>query len=72
MNNYEELVGIKTHFENSTEADLHNYLYSFETKWVHSGNKNVNNLVNKALDNFGNTCHKKKNNPYYLKQYFLF
>jgi len=53
MNNHEELVGIKTHFENSTEADLHSYLFSFETKWVQVGNKNVINLVNKALENFG-------------------
>ena len=53
MNNYEELVGIKTRFENSTEAELHSYLYSFENKWIQNGNKNINNLINRALDNFG-------------------
>ena len=29
MNNYEDIVGIKTRFENSTEPELISYLYSF-------------------------------------------
>ena len=53
MNNYEELVGIKTRFENSTEADLFTYLYSFENKWVLKNNKNINTIITKSLDNFG-------------------
>ena len=53
MDNYEELVGIKTRFENSTESELHSYLYSFENKWIQSGNKNINNLINRSLENFG-------------------
>lgn len=53
MNNYEELVGIKTRFENSTETELRNFLYSFETKWIQPGNKNLINYVTKALENFG-------------------
>jgi hypothetical protein len=53
MNNYEELVGIKTRFENSTETELNSYLYSFENKWIQNGNKNINNIVNRALENFG-------------------
>jgi hypothetical protein len=53
MNNYEELVGIKTRFENTTEAELRSFLYSFESKWVQQGNKNVISYVTKALQNFG-------------------
>jgi hypothetical protein len=55
MNNYEELVGIKTRFENSTETELRSFLYSFETKWIQPGNKNLINYVTKALENFGLT-----------------
>ena len=53
MNDYEEIVGIKTRFENSTEAELFTYLYSFQTKWVLSGNKSVTALIEKAIHNFG-------------------
>lgn len=55
MNNFEELVGVKTRFENSSESDLHKYLYSFQSKWILNNNKNINNLVNVALENFGLT-----------------
>ena len=57
MNNYEEIVGIKTRFENSTEAELKSYLYSFNVKWILSGNTNVNVLINKAIENFGLPDH---------------
>jgi hypothetical protein len=53
MNNHEELVGIKTRFENSTSAELFEYLYSFRNKWVISENKNISFLINKAIENFG-------------------
>jgi len=53
MNNYEELVGIKTRFENSTETELRSFLYSFQTKWIQPDNKNVVNYVTKAIENFG-------------------
>jgi hypothetical protein len=55
MNNYEELVGVKTRFENSSETELRNFLYSFETKWIQPGNKNVVNYVTRAIENFGLT-----------------
>ena len=57
MNNYEEIVGIKTRFENSTEAELKSYLYSFNVKWILPGNTNVNVLINKAIENFGLSEH---------------
>ena len=53
MNNYEELVGVKTRFENSSETELNSYLYSFQTKWILNNNKNITLFVNKAIDNFG-------------------
>ena len=53
MNNYEEIVGSKTRFENSSEAELNSYLYSFHTKWVLENNKSVNHFINRAIDNFG-------------------
>ena len=51
MNNYEEIVGIKTRFDNSSEAELNSYLYSFQTKWLFQGN--LCSFVSKAIDNFG-------------------
>ena len=82
MNNYEELVGIKTRFENSTEEELNTYLHSFETKWVLYNNRNINTIVSKALENFGlqesftydelNTNYKKcLYNIIYLQQCIL-
>ena len=53
MNNYEEIVGIKTRYEHSTETELFSYLYSFQNKWVHSGNKSVTSFIDKATENFG-------------------
>jgi len=53
MNDYEEIVGIKTRFENSSESELYSYLYSFQNKWVLPGNKSVTALIEKALHNFG-------------------
>ena len=53
MNNYEEIVGSKTRFENSSEAELNSYLYSFHTKWVLENNKSVTHFINKAIENFG-------------------
>lgn len=70
MNNYEEIVGIKTRFENSTETELFSYLYSFQNKWVLSGNKSINTFVEKAIENFGLTSEKftyEELNTNYLK-----
>ena len=53
MNNYEEIVGIKTRFENSSEEELTDYLYSFSNKWVLNNNKNITTFINKACENFG-------------------
>ena len=53
MNNYEEIIGVKTRFENSTESDLYSYLHSFQSKWVLNNNKNINKIVTNAIDNFG-------------------
>jgi len=53
MNNYEELVGSKTRFENSSIIELNSYLYSFQNKWVLENNKNICTIVNKAIENFG-------------------
>lgn len=53
MNNYEEIVGIKTRFENSTETDLINYLNSFYNKWVFNNNKSIQTFIKKACQNFG-------------------
>jgi len=55
MNNYEEIVGIKTRFENSTEEELTTYLYSFSNKWILNNNKSITAFVNQALNNFGLT-----------------
>ena len=52
MNSQEELVAIKTRFGNSSESELFSYLQSFQNKWVLTGNKNINNLVNNAIANF--------------------
>ena len=67
MNNYEELVGIKTRFENSSELELRNFLYSFETKWIQPGNKNVASYISRALENFGlseSYTYEELNNNY--------
>ena len=53
MNNYEELVGLKTRYENSSIVELNSYLYSFQNKWVLENNKNICTIVNKAIENFG-------------------
>ena len=53
MNNYEEIVGIKSRYEHSTETELNSYLTSFTNKWVLSGNKNIITLINNAFVNFG-------------------
>ena len=53
MDTYEELVGVKTRFENSTEPELFRYLSSFENKWILHNNKNINTIVTKSLENFG-------------------
>jgi hypothetical protein len=53
MNDFDEIVGIKTRFENSTEQELFSYLYSFQNKWVLLNNKNITVLVEKAIENFG-------------------
>ena len=53
MNDFEEIVGIKTRFENSTESELFSYLYSFQNKWVLTGNKNITTFIEKAIHNFG-------------------
>ena len=53
MDTYEELVGVKTRFENSTETELFRYLSCFENKWILHNNKNINNIVTKAVENFG-------------------
>ncbi len=53
MNDYEEIVGIKTRFENSSESELYSYLYSFQNKWVLPGNKSITALIEKAIHNFG-------------------
>ena len=52
MSNQEEIVAIKTRFENSTESELFRYLQSFQNKWILSGNKNLPVLINKAIENF--------------------
>ena len=53
MDSYEELVGVKTRFENCSEADLFTYLYSFQTKWILENNKNVSLYITKAIENYG-------------------
>jgi hypothetical protein len=53
MNDYEEIVGIKTRFENSTESELFSYLHSFQNKWVRAGNKSIIALIENAINNFG-------------------
>jgi hypothetical protein len=79
MNNYEEIVGIKTRFENSSEEELTSYLYSFSNKWVLNNNKDITTFITKACENFGlsenftydelNTNYKKcLYNVVYLQQ----
>ena len=53
MNSQEEIIAIKTRFENSTESELFNYLQAFQSKWILSGNKNINKFIEKAFENFG-------------------
>jgi len=53
MNNYEEVVGIKTRYENSSESELFSYLYSFQSKWVLEGNKSIITFIERAMENFG-------------------
>ena len=53
MNNNEEIVGSKTHFENSTESELINYLASFSNKWVLKNNKSIEFFIKNAIKNFG-------------------
>uniref|UniRef100_A0A6C0B082 SF3 helicase domain-containing protein n=1 Tax=viral metagenome TaxID=1070528 RepID=A0A6C0B082_9ZZZZ len=53
MNNYEEIVGVKTRFENSTESELYSYLYSYQNKWVLPNNKSITTFIDKAIENFG-------------------
>jgi len=55
MNNYEEIVGIKTRFENSTEEELVTYLHSFSNKWILNNNKSITTFINQACNNFGLT-----------------
>ena len=79
MNNYEEIVGIKTRFENSTEDELVTYLYSFSNKWILNNNKSITTFINQVINNFGlsenftyeelNTNYKKcLYNVVYLQQ----
>jgi hypothetical protein len=51
MNNYEEIVGVKTRFENSSEAELSSYLYSFQNKWTFGNN--LSSFITKAIENYG-------------------
>jgi len=53
MNNYEEIVGIKTRFENSSETELIAYLHSFYNKWILSNNKSITTIIKKSCENFG-------------------
>jgi hypothetical protein len=53
MNNYEEIVGIKTRYEGSSEDELIGYLDSFKNKWILTGNKNICSFVDRACENFG-------------------
>ncbi len=55
MNNFEEVVGVKTYYENSTNTELETYLYSMKNKWVLENNKNPLTLISTAMDNFGLT-----------------
>uniref|UniRef100_A0A6C0I9N9 SF3 helicase domain-containing protein n=1 Tax=viral metagenome TaxID=1070528 RepID=A0A6C0I9N9_9ZZZZ len=79
MNNYEEIVGIKTRFENSTDHELVEYLHSFNNKWILNNNKDITFFIKRAIENFGlntnftyeelNTNYKKcLYNVVYLQQ----
>ena len=52
MDNHEELVGIKTRYENSTETELKDYIYAFQRKWVHTNNKDPVLITKRAMENF--------------------
>jgi len=82
MNNYEEIIGIKTRFENSTEEELVNYLQLFSKKWILTNNKSITSFIDQACINFGlspnftyeelNTNYKKcLYNVVYLQQSFI-
>jgi len=67
MSNEDELVGIKTRFENCSESDLNSYLYYFENKWIFKNNKNINVLISKAYENFNlneNFTYEQLNESY--------
>jgi hypothetical protein len=53
MDSIEDLVAIKTRYENCSQVELFNYLHLFENKWVLKNNKNISLYVEKALENFG-------------------
>jgi hypothetical protein len=55
--NYNEIVAVKSRFENSTEHELINYLGNTYNKWVISNNKNVGVLIENAIKNFDITPH---------------
>ena len=55
MDSIEDLVAIKTRYENCSQVELFNYLHLFENKWVFKNNKNINLYIQKALENFGLT-----------------
>ena len=67
MSTEDELVGVKTRFENCSESDLNSYLYYFENKWIFKNNKNINVVVSKAYENFGldeNFTYEQLNESY--------
>jgi hypothetical protein len=49
----EDLVGVKTRFENSTESELEQYLENYTRKWVLHNNKDLCVFIDKALMNLG-------------------
>ena len=53
MATYDEIVGIKTRFENSTEQELVEYLSNYTNKWILSNNKDIDLIINQACTNFG-------------------
>ena len=55
--NYNEIVAVKSRFENSTDHELINYLGNTYNKWVLNNNKNVGVLVENAIKNFDITPH---------------
>jgi hypothetical protein len=50
--NYNEIVAVKSRFENSTDHELINYLGNTYNKWVLNNNKNVGVLIENAIKNF--------------------